>query len=562
MLLRNSIKLLSRFLNTRNIRYLLALIVNVPLILFRVYEISYDAYTHMFFAKHYMENWFSLWETKWYGGFWVTSYPPLLHQLIAALAKIIGLEYAFGVVLFASIILLLYAAIFFSENVLEIKSKLSSILIIFTPSIYLFAYCFGQLPTILAFSFTLLSATYFRKALITKSKISFLNLLQASLFASLTIMTHHVTTVFLLPTLISVITLDHLIRLGLRRKKAVLKAVATLGAYLVVALTIASPIVYHMIVFFTKAPVQAPIPHASRENIFENIVSSATFFWGVYGPLVFLIPVAFFTLADMKKYVFLVFILGLFIFGLGGVTPIPRIMLGDRLYDVLTFDKFSFWTSIFMVPLISYYLEHKLKELVDNTSLTVKVLMASLIVSLILTILLPRIVPLQPQRPNIDAIAEYLNDQEGLGFYITLGLGTWSQELSLKITKPTLDGGYNTARTLPILVHSGVESIDAAKAFPNGTFLINAILDQAEEYGIRWVIVGDKTLETVVAEKGFRKVHEVDWVTIWEQENYVKGFLRTYRVYDRRDLLWGIVPLTILSLTAILNIWYRLWRRK
>jgi len=516
----------------------------------------------MFFAKHYMENWFSLWETKWYGGFWVTSYPPLLHQLIAALAKIIGLEYAFGVVLFASIILLLYAAIFFSENVLEIKSKLSSILIIFTPSIYLFAYCFGQLPTILAFSFTLLSATYFRKALITKSKISFLNLLQASLFASLTIMTHHVTTVFLLPTLISVITLDHLIRLGLRRKKAVLKAVATLGAYLVVALTIASPIVYHMIVFFTKAPVQAPIPHASRENIFENIVSSATFFWGVYGPLVFLIPVAFFTLADMKKYVFLVFILGLFIFGLGGVTPIPRIMLGDRLYDVLTFDKFSFWTSIFMVPLISYYLEHKLKELVDNTSLTVKVLMASLIVSLILTILLPRIVPLQPQRPNIDAIAEYLNDQEGLGFYITLGLGTWSQELSLKITKPTLDGGYNTARTLPILVHSGVESIDAAKAFPNGTFLINAILDQAEEYGIRWVIVGDKTLETVVAEKGFRKVHEVDWVTIWEQENYVKGFLRTYRVYDRRDLLWGIVPLTILSLTAILNIWYRLWRRK
>ena len=562
MLLRNSIKLLSRFLNTRNIRYLLALIVNVPLILFRVYEISYDAYTHMFFAKHYMENWFSLWETKWYGGFWVTSYPPLLHQLIAALAKIIGLEYAFGVVLFASIILLLYAAIFFSENVLEIKSKLSSILIIFTPSIYLFAYCFGQLPTILAFSFTLLSATYFRKALITKSKISFLNLLQASLFASLTIMTHHVTTVFLLPTLISVITLDHLIRLGLRRKKAVLKAVATLGAYLVVALTIASPIVYHMIVFFTKAPVQAPIPHASRENIFENIVSSATFFWGVYGPLVFLIPVAFFTLADMKKYVFLVFILGLFIFGLGGVTPIPRIMLGDRLYDVLTFDKFSFWTSIFMVPLISYYLEHKLKELVDNTSLTVKVLMASLIVSLILTILLPRIVPLQPQRPNIDAIAEYLNDQEGLGFYITLGLGTWSQELSLKITKPTLDGGYNTARTLPILVHSGVESIDAAKAFPNGTFLINAILDQAEEYGIRWVIVGDKTLETVVAEKGFRKVHEVDWVTIWEQENYVKGFLRTYRVYDRRDLLWGIVPLTILSLTAILNIWYRPWRRK
>ncbi|MCI0553519.1 MAG: hypothetical protein L0287_21445, partial [Anaerolineae bacterium] len=40
------------------------------------YRLSYDAYTHMLFANHYAENWFSLWETRWYTGFTVVSYPP------------------------------------------------------------------------------------------------------------------------------------------------------------------------------------------------------------------------------------------------------------------------------------------------------------------------------------------------------------------------------------------------------------------------------------------------------------------------------------------------------
>ena len=47
------------------------------------YRLSYDAFTHMFFADHYARDWFSLWETRWYTGFNVVSYPPLVHQLIA-----------------------------------------------------------------------------------------------------------------------------------------------------------------------------------------------------------------------------------------------------------------------------------------------------------------------------------------------------------------------------------------------------------------------------------------------------------------------------------------------
>ena len=63
------------------------------------YRLSYDAYTHMLFAHHYAENWFSLWELRWYAGFTVVSYPPLTHQLIALFIPLLGFEKAFALVL-------------------------------------------------------------------------------------------------------------------------------------------------------------------------------------------------------------------------------------------------------------------------------------------------------------------------------------------------------------------------------------------------------------------------------------------------------------------------------
>ena len=63
------------------------------------YRMSYDAYTHMLFANHYAENWFSLWETRWYAGFPVISYPPLTHQLIAIFVPFLGFDKAFALIL-------------------------------------------------------------------------------------------------------------------------------------------------------------------------------------------------------------------------------------------------------------------------------------------------------------------------------------------------------------------------------------------------------------------------------------------------------------------------------
>ncbi len=62
---------------------LIALAVHGPLLLMQLPLASYDANTHIFFAAHYANHWFVPWNTKWFGGFSQTTYPPLTHQWIA-----------------------------------------------------------------------------------------------------------------------------------------------------------------------------------------------------------------------------------------------------------------------------------------------------------------------------------------------------------------------------------------------------------------------------------------------------------------------------------------------
>ena len=71
-------------------------IVHGLLIFTARYRLSYDAYIHMFFGDHYRMDWWSLWDARWYTGFFVTSYPPLVHQLIGALSHLVGIDTAFA----------------------------------------------------------------------------------------------------------------------------------------------------------------------------------------------------------------------------------------------------------------------------------------------------------------------------------------------------------------------------------------------------------------------------------------------------------------------------------
>ncbi len=76
------------------------------LILAARYRLSYFAYNHMFFGDHYRMGWWSLWDARWYTGFYVNSYPPLVHQLIGAFSHVVGIDHAFALILWVVLTLL------------------------------------------------------------------------------------------------------------------------------------------------------------------------------------------------------------------------------------------------------------------------------------------------------------------------------------------------------------------------------------------------------------------------------------------------------------------------
>ena len=78
--------------------------------IFFTLETTYDALIHLFFADHYANSWFEPWNYKWYTGFTVQSYPPLVHQTIGALSLIGGLKFGMFTVALVAIILFVTGA--------------------------------------------------------------------------------------------------------------------------------------------------------------------------------------------------------------------------------------------------------------------------------------------------------------------------------------------------------------------------------------------------------------------------------------------------------------------
>ena len=133
----------------RNVRLAtgLAFVLQGLFILTTRYRLSFDAYTHMFFGDHYRLDWWSLWETRWYTGFDVTSYPPLIHQLIGLFGCLIGVDAAFAFLMWLVLCaypvgIYAFCRIFTGKTAAGYAALAGAVL----PSIFLTAHTFGQLP--------------------------------------------------------------------------------------------------------------------------------------------------------------------------------------------------------------------------------------------------------------------------------------------------------------------------------------------------------------------------------------------------------------------------------
>lgn len=535
---------------------LITLAVHGPLLLMQLPAGSYDTTLHIFFAAHYAHHWFNPWNPKWFGGFSQTTYPPLTHQWIALFSHIMGLQMAYMFVQFIAILLMpigmyRYARIWVDE----VSASYAALASVFLGSLAFLVYQSGQLPTTSAAALTLNALPFLYRWMRSGA---FADLLKGIAISWTAAAAHHVTmlfgaVLFAIPV-IWLAVLDRHAEDGEGQAsafgiigRAVAFAVLAIGGVVVVLLP------YWLSLL--KNPInQMPIPHASRDNFLLHPMSGVNFWIIPMGALILAIPyIVIRGSRDRRLRPLLYFWYLTTILGLGGTTPVGKILLG-RAYEVLTFERFTFWATIMAVPFIGLLAT----ELIARFRLKAAVglaIAAALTMSMAVAWITFR--PIYSTPFSVEPVIAFLNRDDHSKFrYICLGFGNQFSKVSTYANAGSVDGDYNSARLLPEMTAYGAAQLNNSKYYGTaGMEALRAMLKHANQYGLKYIFVRDRYYEPLLAFAGWRQAETYDGgnVTLWTKEDVPPARTLDWgRLMPTRleGLLWGTLPMAS-SLLAI-----------
>jgi hypothetical protein len=557
---------------------LLAFALHGVLILTAQYQLSFDAYTHMFFGDHYRLDWWSLWEPRWYTGFSVTSYPPLVHQLIGLLDHLTGVDAAFATLLWATLTAYPLAVYAFSRVFVgRTAAGYAALGAAVTPSVYLAAHAFGQLPTLMATLFALFGMAALAEFLRHGGR---LNCALALALFMVVMAAHHATLLFL-PWVVAGLVI-HLL-LNEKTKRGTL--FSRLGIFLFLAVVAGLAVIWPFWAWGRGQGIQTPIDHPSRHNFFADSFAVIAFFLPVYGPLMVLIPFALWMGLRQRRYSGLtIAFLPLFILGLGDTTPLPRILFRAG-WEWLTYDRFAFWASLALLPFFGLamllarqrlpkYLGYRIhmrfpriqikRRKADSwppmplgrprrwvtTSIFIFMALIAMIVGKLSTL-----VPFEPAKIDMKPIVSFLARKNHAEWrYLTFGFGDQLAYLSTLTKATTIDGSYHTARPLPELRESGIAQIDTAFWTVKGLRALDPILQKSGGHGVRWGFVSLAVYIPVLKRNGWVRLTKLDnGIQVWENPSAVRPEPTPPPPYDPlASFSWGVFPLLSLVIATAL----------
>lgn len=555
--------------------------------MFFTLENTYDALIHLFFAEHYSTSWFEPWNYKWYTGFTVMGYPPLVHQCIGLLSLIGGLKFGMFTVALIAVVLFITGSYRFALLITADRKAAgyAAILATLSSSFVETLHIFGQLPSIIGISVLMHSLPEIYLWIKT-GKYRYL-ITSISLIA-VTVTSHHVTPIFgmifFIFPLIGMVIMDHsrdkvnsmkevTFKVFLQSFFKLFKRIVSFGTLSLV--TIVFCILPYWINSKNNPITQVPIPHGSRDNFLEVTSSGLVFFLIPWGILLFILPYIYYRYYS-KRYLFfgLSFTI-LSILGTGGTTPIPLKLLGETAFNILTLDRFTLWASIMAIPMFGEFayrfVEGDLKEKIQQKFGAVyHRILGGAFMSLFLfftafTITLGYFRPTQPQQIKMLPILNFLNqDQHDNWRFLPLGFGDQIAWLSAQTKAMTVDGNYHSARRLPELTTRAVERLENSKFRGiEGIGSLQQFLTVPEKYNLKYVFSNDKFYDPILFFCGWQRLRQLEnGIMVWEKLNVppLSKILPKDEVPTFLKLMWGIIPLLTVLIAFILNIqmvWYQ-----
>jgi hypothetical protein len=533
---------------------LVALAVHGPLLLMQLPAGSFDANFHIFLASHYAHHWFNPWNEKWFAGFSQTTYPPLTHQWIALVSNVAGLKMAYMLVQLVAVLLLPVGIYRFARIWVDERSASYAALgTVFLGSLAFLTYQAGQLATITSAALYLNALPYFYEWTTEASARSFVKGLAVSLAAAAA---HHVTlifgTIFFAAPVLWLACIDA--RDG-RTRGSLGSVIGRAGAFAVVVAGGVGIVLLPYWLTLIQHPIhQMPIPHDSRSNFLLHSITAVNYFVIPYGALILALPFVIWRAASVRRLRPLLF--GFWfalIFGLGGTTPLPRWLLG-RAFEILTFERFTFWATLLAMPIVGLLAI----ELLDRFQAKGAVALSLAAVATIGAALAWLVA--NPYRPagstNVDPVIAFLNrDGHDTFRYLTLGFGSELAKVSTYTDASSVDGDYNSARLLPEMTSYGSAQLTNSKFYGTaGMASLRAMLEHANRYGLKYIFVHDPYYEPLLTFVGWRKTETFNngEITAWSKDDVPPAHrIQSDAVSSAlMGLLWGTLPIGI-SILAI-----------
>jgi hypothetical protein len=585
-----------------SVSIVLTLLFHGALLVDQSFARTYDALVHIFFASHYAKDWFDPWEPRWYTGFLTISYPPLVHQLIALLSKLVGLKAAYGIVQMVALLGLNVGTYRFSRLLFTPRaSGYASLIVVISSALIEAVHVFGQLPTTLALA-GLLNMIPFALDYVRSGRLT--QLIRSAAWAGATTAAHHVTTifgsVFFIAPMLLIAWLEAfraprplepvewwprlLYRVVPRTYRIVL---------LVLVIACSLLVVFPFWIWSRSDPIaQVSIPHGSRDNFLENGSAGLMFFLIPWATALAFLPYALqdFFLVSMAvlefgwsrlrkargdsvragksitlrwrhglqswRWPISASVALLFALGLGGTTPFARLILRGA-FEVLTLERFTLWATVLTTPFMGAALESLFhgtgRTWLDlNLGRRVRLgLSAGLVLVLVGAAIfvssMTRLQKFQPEQIEIAPITAFIEKDEHWRYrYLTLGFGDQMAWLSANTRGLTPDGNYHSARRLVELTSSPIERLDGAKyTGPPGLGSLEQFLSTPEKFHLKYVFSNDQFYDPLLFFSGWHQLGRLEnGIQVWEREDVppLPNRLprRTLPLFER--VAWGTLP--------------------
>jgi hypothetical protein len=544
---------------------LVALAVHGPLLMMQLPAGSFDANFHIFFASHYVHHWFNPWNEKWFAGFSQTTYPPLTHQWIALFSSIVGLNMGYMLVQLIAVLLLPVGVYRFARIwVDETAASYAALGSVFLGALAFLVYQAGQLATVASAALYLNALPYFYEWMTSASGLSLIKGVAIGWAAAAA---HHVTLIFGLvlfagPVLWVACIDAHKERVSASVGGAIGRAVVFAG---LVAGGVGIILLPYWIAIVRHPIHQIPIPHDSRANFLLKTEAGINYFIIPYGALLLAIPFVLWRGAAVPRLRPLLW--GFWvtaIFGLGGTTPLPRWLLG-RAFEILTFERFTFWATLLAMPIVGLLATEWLRHYGAKAAVGLSV---AAVGSLSLALAWLAINPYRPIGTlNVEPVDAFLNrDGHDAYRYLTLGFGNELSKVSTYTDATTVDGEYNSARLLPEMTHYGSAQLTNAKFYGSaGMDSVRSMLRHANRYGLKFIFVHDPYYEPLLTFAGWRKIETFNQgsITAWEKDDVPPAHqIQSDAIPPAwQGILWGTLPVGASLLAIFLEVLFPNKRR-